>query len=153
MKTSFTKEQLQVAIQTSNSIRGVLIKLNLAPAGGGYQTVKKYVKLFNLDTSHFKGMAWRKGFTFKPKRSLDEYLSNEFPIQSFKLKRRLLKENIFPHKCFNCEQEKWLSKPIPLELHHIDGNNQNNNLNNLQLMCPNCHALTDTYRGKNIGGA
>ncbi len=43
----------------------------------------------------------------------------------------------------------WLNKPIPLELHHKDGDNTNNELDNLELLCPNCHALTDNYRGRN----
>jgi predicted HNH restriction endonuclease len=43
-----------------------------------------------------------------------------------------------------------LGNPIPLELHHIDGDKTNNTLENFQLLCPNCHALTDSYRGKNV---
>jgi len=48
-----------------------------------------------------------------------------------------------------CKQITWLEKDIPLELHHIDGDHSNNELSNLTLLCPNCHALTDNYRGKN----
>lgn len=49
-----------------------------------------------------------------------------------------------------CGNTEWLDKHIPLELHHINGNHKDNRLSNLQLLCPNCHALTDNYRGKNI---
>ncbi len=63
---------------------------------------------------------------------------------------RLLKEEFKQHQCENCNLTEWFSKPIPLELHHIDENRFNNSFENLQLLCPNCHALTDNYRAKNI---
>jgi hypothetical protein len=71
-------------------------------------------------------------------------------FQSHKLKKRLLKEGFKSHKCESCGLTEWLSKPIPLELHHIDGNQYNNILSNLKLVCLNCHALTDNYRARNI---
>lgn len=55
------------------------------------------------------------------------------------------------HKCESCGLETWLEKPIKLELHHVDGNSDNNDRSNLQLLCPNCYALTPTYRAANIG--
>jgi hypothetical protein len=54
-------------------------------------------------------------------------------------------------KCESCLLDSWQNGPIPLEVHHINGNAKDNALNNLQLICPNCHALTDSYKGKNIG--
>lgn len=69
--------------------------------------------------------------------------------QSFKLKQRLIKEKIKLHKCENCLQEKWLDNLIPLEIDHINGINTDNRLENIRLLCPNCHALTPNYRGKN----
>lgn len=70
--------------------------------------------------------------------------------QSHKLKLRLLREDVKLAQCENCGLREWLEQTIPLELHHIDGNRYNNALNNLQLLCPNCHALTENYRAKNI---
>jgi 5-methylcytosine-specific restriction endonuclease McrA len=55
------------------------------------------------------------------------------------------------HQCQICNLESWQDKPIPLELDHIDGNSSNNSRDNLRIICPNCHAQTDTYRGKNMG--
>lgn len=54
------------------------------------------------------------------------------------------------HQCENYKLTNWLNKPIPLEIHHKDGDHLNNDLENLQLLCPNCHAFTENYRGKNI---
>ncbi len=81
---------------------------------------------------------------------LSEIFNGRATYQSHKLKKRLLKENVKSHRCECCNLEKWLSKPIPLELHHIDGNRYNNSLENISLLCPNCHALTENYRAKNI---
>lgn len=54
------------------------------------------------------------------------------------------------HKCESCNLEEWLGNKIPLELDHINGVNNDNRIENLRILCPNCHALTPTYRGKNI---
>ena len=88
----------------------------------------------------------------KPKstyQGLISYLENSADIQSNKVRIKLLKEGYKEHKCENCGLTVWLDNPIPLELHHKDGNRHNNVLENFELLCPNCHALTDSYRGKN----
>lgn len=150
MKYAYTEQQLIDAVNTSYSYRVVLEQLNIVPAGGNYTTVRNRIKKLNIDTSHFSGKAANKGKTFGPKRPLSDYLTNKQPIQSFKLKKRLLREKIFEYKCYNCQQTTWLNELIPLELHHKDGDNSNNQLENLELLYCNCHALTSTYRGKNI---
>lgn len=136
-------------VKKSKSIRQVLQFLNIVPAGGNYKTIKQKISDHSIDISHFSGQSWNKGKKIGPKRSIQDYLSNKYPIQSWKLKRRLLQENFFESKCYSCDETLWLDQTIPLELHHIDGDNLNNNLSNLTLLCPNCHALTDNYRGKN----
>ena len=73
--------------------------------------------------------------------------------QSNKLRKRLLNEGYKEPICESCFNEYWLGNPIPLELDHINGDNSDNRLENLALLCPNCHALTPTYRGKNKGKA
>ena len=143
---SYTENELTEAIETSISKRQVLIKLGLAPLGGNYDTINRAVERLGLDISHFKGQGWNKGIKAGPKRLLEDYLNNEFFIQSYKLKNRLLRENVFERKCYKCNNTEWMGKDIPLELEHIDGDNKNNNLKNLMLLCPNCHAQTDTYR-------
>ena len=147
----YTLEELKDALATSISYRQILDKLGVTPAGGNYETLRKAIAHFNLDTSHLKGQGWNKGKKVGPKRPIEDYLSNKYSCTSHRLRQRLLKENFFEPKCYNCEKTEWLGSPIPLELEHIDGNHQNNTLNNLTLLCPNCHALTSTYRGKNKG--
>ena len=145
----YSQEQLRDAVISSTSMRQVLIQLGVAPYGGNYDVLRKAIQHFNLDTSHFRGQAWNKGLSTGPKQPIEKYLSNELEIQSYKLKNRLLKEGILEHKCLNCSNTTWLGQPIPLELDHINGDNKDNRLKNLRLLCPNCHALTPTYRSKN----
>ena len=146
----YSLEQLKEAVQTSTSLSQVLCKLNLVMAGGNYKSIRKVIKEFNLNTSHFIKPTSNRGKYFKPKRPIEDYLSNRFPAQSNKLRMRLLEEGIWEHKCHTCQNTTWNNKKIPLEMHHIDGNSKNNNLSNLQLLCPNCHAQTNNYRGKKL---
>lgn len=85
----------------------------------------------------------------RPKLTLEEYLAESKDIQSNKVRIKLLEGNYKEHRCECCGLSEWLGNPIPLELHHKDGNRYNNTLDNYELLCPNCHALTDSYRGKN----
>jgi len=69
--------------------------------------------------------------------------------QSFKLKKRLIKEGLKENVCENCGVSDWQNQKLEMELHHIDGNRFNHLLSNIQLLCPNCHSQTDTFRAKN----
>lgn len=87
------------------------------------------------------------------KQSIESILVEQSSYQTNKLRHRLLKEGIKEYKCENCQRTTWNDLPIPLELDHKNGSNSDHRLENLQLLCPNCHAQTDTYRGKNRGRA
>ena len=81
-------------------------------------------------------------------REMDDYLSNKVPMQSDKLKVRLLNEGYLEPRCAICFRFFWVGETIPLQLDHINGNNDDNSLDNLRLLCPNCHAQTPQYRLK-----
>lgn len=147
----YTVDELREACITSLSRREVLIKLNVAAAGGNYQTLNKAIRTFQIDVSHFTGQLWSKGKVIGPKRELSEYLKKGVTsISSHSLRLRLIREKVFDPKCAKCKGSEWLGSPISLELEHKDGDHTNNELVNLELLCPNCHAQTSTYRGKNI---
>ncbi|HYE15781.1 MAG TPA: hypothetical protein VD968_15160 [Pyrinomonadaceae bacterium] len=146
----YDQHELEEAVKKATSLRQVLKILGVAPYGGNYEVLKRALRHFNLDTSHFTGQGWNKGKSLGPKQPLRRFLNNEIRIASFKLKNRLLAEGILKPQCSSCGRTDWLNQPIPLELDHVNGNRSDNRLPNLRLLCPNCHALTPTYRGKNI---
>jgi len=150
MSSKYTNEQFIEAVKTSTSVRQVLSKIGVKEAGGNYKVAKDKIKRLNLDTSHFTGMGWLKGQTHKhTTKPIEYYLTEDSYHQSYKLKLRLISEGIKNHQCECCGITEWRGQPTPIELDHINGNNRDNRLENLRLLCPNCHAQTDTYRGRN----
>lgn len=148
----WTAKQLQEAVKNSTSIRQIIKSLGLIPAGGNYVQVQKYITFYKLDTRHFKGMAWNKGMRGigKPRITLEAILKKDSSFQSFKLKKRLFAQGL---KSPACEECGWAKKSadgrIPLELDHINGDSKDNRIQNLRVLCPNCHSLQPTHRGKN----
>lgn len=152
-KRRWTKEQLSEAVKTSTSFRQVLSKLNLRQAGSNYVQLKKYISENSLKTKHFKGRAWNKGLTgFHYYRiPLEKVLIKNRYSQSYKLKKRLFVAGIKKEKCEICGwAQKTKDGRIPLELDHVNGKRIDNRIENLRILCPNCHSLTDSYRGRNI---
>jgi len=94
------------------------------------------------------GLEFQIGGTGK-KIDLTEILKGLHPTyQTLKLKKRLIREKVLEYKCVSCGLFEWQGKEISLHLDHIDGNNHNHKLENLRLLCPNCHSQTDTWCGK-----
>ena len=155
MRPQYNDQEIRFAVANSKSIAGVLRMLNLRPVGGNYKTVKNLVNKYNLDTSHFTGQGWNVGLQFKPKAGLkdfDIFKENSNYRCSWRLRERY-KKLVGISYCENCGLSEWQNKPIPLEIHHLNGNNTDNRLENLQLLCPNCHAQTEFYRGRARRGA
>jgi 5-methylcytosine-specific restriction endonuclease McrA len=84
-----------------------------------------------------------------PRIPLEKILVQNSTFQTNKLRLRLLNEGIKDHQCEECKREAWNGKPIPLELDHINGVCNDHRIENLRLLCPNCHAQTEHYRGRN----
>lgn len=144
----YTDEELRLAVDQSSSVSECLKKLNIRIHSYNYKQFKKRCTILNIDISHFTGKLWRKN-KYIPIYNISDYLTNKRTITSYKLKNRLIKDRIFEHKCYQCHLIEWNDQLIPLELHHKDGNRKNNELSNIILLCPNCHAQTSNYRTKN----
>ncbi len=151
-RTRWNVSLLKKAVKSSYSIREVIKKLGLVPAGGNYVQINKTITENEIDTSHFTGQGWRKNRTFEyaPRVALESILNNKTSFQSFKLKRRLIADGIKKPECELCGwAECSPDGRIPVELDHINGDRNDNRLENLRILCPNCHSLQPTHRGMN----
>jgi hypothetical protein len=135
--TKWTKELLTPIVQSSTSYSECLRKMGKRAAGGNFKLLQRNIDKFNLDTSHMLHQASNKGKEFLPFEGLKA---------SKAIKFRLIKER--GHNCERCGLHTWQDIQITLELEHTDGNNRNNERDNLKLLCPNCHALTPTWRNR-----
>ncbi len=149
-----TVEELEVAVASRHSLAAVARELGMNPTGGKtYRDLKYLIEKHGLDTSHFLGQAWSRGrrVTCFGGRPLQELLVKGSSPTSSSLRLRLLSEGVKEARCEGCGMESWQGHPIPLELDHINGDRYDNRLENLRVLCPNCHALTANYRARNIG--
>lgn len=141
------------AVAESLSVRQVLARIGLVPAGGNYKTVHACIARLGLNTSHWTGAAWNQGERFRAFGKVFSWegilVEDSSYTSTFRLRNRLIEHELKAARCEQCGLAEWLGEPIPLELHHANGVNNDHRLANLQLLCPNCHALTDNYRGKN----
>ena len=153
-KRKYTDEELIRAALESKSLANVLRTIGLKPSGGNYLSIRKRIKDLGIDITHFTGQGHLKGKTHNwgVKRPLEEILVEESTYtNSSSLKYRLLKENVLTYVCSGCGLSEWKGEYLSLHLEHKNGNRQDNRLENLILLCPNCHSQTPTYTGRNIG--
>ena len=145
MKDHFSKENLETIVKESYSKAEVLRKLGLADKGSNFSNLNKWLEKHEIDCSHFTGQLWNKGKS-TPINDLEDILKPNTNYSSNRLKDRLVETGLKENKCEVCGQTaEWCGKPLVLQLHHLDGDHYNNSIENLQIICPNCHTQTDTY--------
>lgn len=155
----YTQKEIREYCRESYSYAEVIKKMGLKVSGNNYRKLKNRIAKYHIDVSHFTGGRWRDspnmqdrdpGLDCKEKWNLDEILCKNSPITQKVLRGYVRRHNVIPYECCNCKNNgKWMGNPLPLELDHIDGDDHNNTLSNLRYLCPNCHAQTPTFRGKN----
>jgi hypothetical protein len=145
----FTKEQLETAVAASKSGSETLRRLGLRAAGGNHRTLNKYVALWGISTEHFDpswAMRSRKGSARKP---LEEILVASSTYSRGHLKERLYDEGVKKRRCELCGQtDEWRGGRMALILDHINGVADDNRIENLRIVCPNCAATFDTHCGR-----
>ena len=137
------EKELRLAVAKSISIRNVARELGMNP--DNIKPIKRCIIKYGISTSHFTGKLWNKGRTLLKEEDIACKKRRNKQIKSF-----LFKSGRKEYKCDKCGISKWFGEDIKLEIHHIDGDKNNNLIDNLQILCPNCHSQTDNFRGRNI---
>jgi hypothetical protein len=148
IRKDLTEEALRGAVLESVSKAQVLRALGFTVSGSAYVALDNKIEKYDIDTSHFLGQSWQTGRGSASKIPTQEILvENSTYASTNSLKQRLLKEGLLEPFCheLDCGLRFWLDKPIVLHLDHINGNNRDNRIENLRLLCPNCHSQTETY--------
>ncbi|MFE3688264.1 HNH endonuclease signature motif containing protein [Streptomyces sp. NPDC059095] len=150
----WTREVLEPVVADSTSMCEVLRRLGLDVVGGHHTHISRRVKAFGIDTSHFRPPA-RAGETRR--RVPEALLVEQEPATARRIPGDRLKRAMHTlgvtERCSMCGTgPAWRGRPLPLEVDHIDGDWRNNRIENLRLLCPNCHSTTDSYRGRGKAG-
>lgn len=144
MSPLHNKNALKQAIENSNSIKGILAYLGMSSSGDAYKNVRKWIEWHDLELPKWYRPA------FVPK-TLEEKLQKGTNVTSSTLLLALVEAGLKTQRCEICNQENiWRGKPLTLHLDHIDGDHDNNLLENLRVLCPHCHQQTPTFGGRNI---
>lgn len=145
----FTEAEAREAIAASKSWTESLRRLGYCPTGGNPATLKKYAKLWEIPTDHFDPYAGVMERIRQPKRPLAEVLVENSTYSRSNVKVRLYEEGLKEPRCELCGQgEIWRGKHMGMILDHINGIRNDNRLENLQIVCPNCAATLDTHCGR-----
>lgn len=142
-KYCWDEKIIRECCRNATSYCEVLRLMHIPIHGSNSQTLKNKIKKYQIDISHFTGRA--KSYT---SASIDQYLVKDSNIKSAKLKEKLLINRLKENKYEICGITTWQEKPIVIQLHHINGNPTDNRIENLQMLCPNCHSQTENYARK-----
>lgn len=133
IRDKYSDDEIRAVAATVSNTRQFLDKLGIHSASGGiYQYARREIVRLNIDCSHWTGRVWNRDKRLK-----------DWAILKRGHRKHLIRDR--GHVCEECKLSEWRGSPIPLAVHHIDGDRTNNNLSNLRLVCCNCHALTPNW--------
>lgn len=137
----YTEQELKDFVANSRSYMELAKQLGYSLGGSYVNSMRKMIAHYNFDVSHFIDPTQSNANNFDYSR----FTTNSL-YAAKQLRPALL--HLRGNQCEQCKLTEWLEQPIVLEVHHLDGDKTNNTLENLQLLCPNCHSLTDNWRGR-----
>jgi hypothetical protein len=146
---AYSRADVEDAIANSPSYSAALRRLGLRPVGGNFKTLRRLIAHYEISTDHFESI-WTRRATYVPKCiPLEEVLVEHSTYNRGKLKSRLYEAGLKQRRCELCGQgELWNGQPMSLIIDHINGAGDDNRLENLQIVCPNCAATLDTHCGR-----
>ena len=152
------EELVKKYLPLSSSMNNLCSYLGLRGVEGYYNKIRKIISKYNLSTEHFDSYSQNyekflkrkigKNGKFLPMTD-EEFFQSGHNRASDSIIKRLIKGKHKEYKCENCGISKWNGKELRLQVHHINGDHSDNRVENLQLLCPNCHTQTDTYARQN----
>lgn len=144
-KYNWSEERLRYAVENSECKSDVLRILNISTKSGNFQTLNKYLKKYDINVENLRYDNKRGNKWLQTKTDEEVFCENSLVSRST-LKRRIQKDDLIEYKCSICGLEGvWFGKPIKLQLDHKNGKNDDNRIENLRYLCPNCHSQTETY--------
>lgn len=144
------QEYITKIVTSSYCYADCLRKIDLHVSSGNYKTLKKYISEYGISIDHFDPHKNLKSNNQKRAIPLEEILvENSQYLDSYKLKKKLFEQGKFDYQCSKCGIDQWMDEEISLQLDHINGVSNDHRIENLRILCPNCHSQTSTYAGSN----
>jgi Zn finger protein HypA/HybF involved in hydrogenase expression len=142
---NWSEERLRAAILISECKSDVLRNLGISTKSGNFQTLERYLKKYNINPENLV-YDYKRGNKWSETKTDNEIFCENSSVSKNTLKNRILKNDLLEYKCQECGiKNEWNGKKIQLQLDHKNGKNDDNRIENLRYLCPNCHSQTETY--------
>lgn len=149
----YSKEQVEEALQDAKSIKEFIINLGLNVNNGNYRVAKKYASQYGFDLPVYDRGVMMEDLRINNRLSDEEWFSKGPALRSGPSTRKRLIELGHEDRCACGQGPEWNGKPLTLQVDHIDGDRFNNSIENLRIICPNCHTQTETFGNTNLGSS